>query len=64
MIETRNGDTKTATTLKSGEWCFYTSENGTQYTVHNIRGKMLVFKRSSLKQVKPTKEIRNKIKIA
>ena len=63
MIETRNGERLNAIVLNVREWCFFTSANGIRYAVHNVRGKMKVFKNDT-QEVRPTKEIRKAVSLA
>lgn len=43
-------------TLKPREWCWFYGKGNTKYAVHNVRGKIRVFK-DGTQQVKPTKEM-------
>ena len=36
---------------------------GTSYTVHNVRGNMVVFRNSDKKMVEPTKELKERIRL-
>lgn len=58
MIENRNGERVNEITLERGQWCRYTSKNGTEYIITNARGRLTVTKPLSIKEIKATKEIK------
>lgn len=62
-IEDRDGNKLDSITLHSREWCWFYGVNGTKYTVHCVRGKMKAFKDGTLQEVKPTKEMKQKIQV-
>ena len=58
MIENRNGERVSEITLERGQWCRYTSRNGTEYIVTNAHGRLTVTKPLSVKPIRATKEIK------
>lgn len=63
-VITRDDKEVDSITLRPKEWCWFYGKDGTKYVVHNVKGKIRVYKDgNNTKQVKPTKEMLKAVQI-
>ena len=63
-VETRDGEKKNQTSIKSGEWCWYYSKNGTKYAIHNVHGRIRAFKQPSNQEVSISPDMKRAVQLA
>lgn len=63
-VITRDNKKVDSITLRPKEWCWFYGKDGIKYAVHNVKGKIRVYKDgNNTKQVKPTKEMLKAVQI-